>query len=333
MLKTMREGGAYFIKGVMLFVVVTFLGTIFVVWGVKSTPGDLAGRGVIATVGGVEISQETYQQALRRQVEMYRQLFGDRWDEKLLEGLNVKRRVAEQLVRRQLILHYAAGHGLTVSDEEVAEAVRQYPAFGGKEGFNRQRYVEVLKANRMTPEWFETQVRKDLTERKVEELVREAARVSEAEAWQAFQRARRKLTVEVAQLPAGEAGKKAADTITVAMGKGASLKEAAREAGVTTKSLGPFAATAPPREIPDPQAFRQAAGTLAVGETSPLVAAEKASYLIRLAGQEPPARTEFEKERKEFQAQLLAYKQEMVLADWLNQVRQATEVVVDAERL
>ena len=30
MLKTMREGSAFFIKGVMLFVVVTFVGTIFV---------------------------------------------------------------------------------------------------------------------------------------------------------------------------------------------------------------------------------------------------------------------------------------------------------------
>ena len=42
MLKKMREGSAYFIKGVMLVVAITFIGTIFVVWGVKSTPGDLA---------------------------------------------------------------------------------------------------------------------------------------------------------------------------------------------------------------------------------------------------------------------------------------------------
>ena len=47
MLKTMRQGSAFFIKGVMIFVVVTFIGTIFVVWGVKSTPGELGRRGVI----------------------------------------------------------------------------------------------------------------------------------------------------------------------------------------------------------------------------------------------------------------------------------------------
>jgi len=52
MLKKMREGSAYFIKGVMLVVVLAFVGTIFVVWGVKSTPGDLTRRGVVATVAG-----------------------------------------------------------------------------------------------------------------------------------------------------------------------------------------------------------------------------------------------------------------------------------------
>jgi hypothetical protein len=50
MLKTMREGSAFFIKGVMVVVVLTFVGTIFVVWGVKSTPGELGRRGVIAVV-------------------------------------------------------------------------------------------------------------------------------------------------------------------------------------------------------------------------------------------------------------------------------------------
>ncbi len=56
MLKRMREGSAYFIKGVMLLVVAAFIGTIFVVWGVKSTPGELGRRGVVASVSGADIA-------------------------------------------------------------------------------------------------------------------------------------------------------------------------------------------------------------------------------------------------------------------------------------
>jgi len=89
MLKRMREGSAYFIKGVMLVVVIAFVGTIFVVWGVKSTPGDLARRGVVATVAGTDIMAQDYHQALRQQIEMYKQLFGDRFDQKMVDSLNL----------------------------------------------------------------------------------------------------------------------------------------------------------------------------------------------------------------------------------------------------
>ena len=69
MLKRMREGSAYFIKGVMLLVVLAFVGTIFVVWGVQSTPGNLGRRCVVASVSGTEISVDDYQQVLRQQIE------------------------------------------------------------------------------------------------------------------------------------------------------------------------------------------------------------------------------------------------------------------------
>ncbi len=151
MLKRMREGSAFFIKGVMVLVVVAFVGTIFVVWGVKSTPGDLARRGVVATVAGTEISVDDYQQALRQQIEVYKQVLGDRFDQKLLESMNLRRQVVEQLVRRILVLQYAERMGIGVSAEELAEEIRRIPAFAGKDGFNRQRYLDILRANRLTP--------------------------------------------------------------------------------------------------------------------------------------------------------------------------------------
>jgi parvulin-like peptidyl-prolyl isomerase len=329
----MREGSAYFIKGVMLLVVVTFVGTIFVVWGVKSTPGDLARRGVVASVAGTEISIDDYQQALRQQVEVYRQMFGSQFDQKLLESLNLKQQVMEQLIRRVLILQYAERLGIGVSPEELAEEIRRIPAFAGKDGFSRQRYLDVLRANRLTPERFEADLRRNLTERKMEALIRGAVKLSDAETLEAFRQVRRRLTVEVVQLPAGENGKKLADTITLAIGQGKSLSEASRQVGVTPRPLGPFPAVTPPKEIPDPGAFRQAVGLLRRGETSPLVTGQKASYLIRLVSQQDPPDAEFEKDKENFGSQLLLQKQAAVFADWLQQLRQEAKVNVDQESL
>lgn len=333
MLRRMREGSALFIKGVMVLVVVAFIGTIFVVWGVKSTPGDLARRGVVATVAGTEISADDYQQALRQQIEVFKQVFGDRFDQKLLESLDLKQQVVEQLIRRVLVLQYAERMGIGVSLEELAEEIRRIPAFAGKDGFSRQRYLDVLRANRLTPERFEADLRRNLTERKMEALIRGAVRVSDAEVLEAFRQVRRQLTVEVVQLPAGDEGKKLADKITVAIGQGKPLAAASKEAGVTAKQFGPFPLDALPKEVPDPDAFRQGVGVLKPGETSPLVTGQQASYLIRLVSQQDPPEAEYEKDKEAFRAQLLLRKRTAVFADWLRQLRQAAKVTVDQDSL
>ena len=333
MLKKMREGSAYFIKGVMLVVAITFIGTIFVVWGVKSTPGDLAQRGVVATVAGTDITVEDYQLALRQQMQAYRQIFGDKLDEKLLESLNLKQQVVEQLIRRLLVLQYAERIGVGVSTEELAEEIRRMPAFGGTESFSRQRYLDILKANRLTPERFEAEIRRAMTEWKMEALIRGAIKVSEAEAREAFRQIHRQVTVEVVNLPPGEEGRKLADKVTLALGQGKSFAEAGRGAGAPAKPFGPFPLDAPPKEIPDPEAFRQAVGLLRPGETSPFVTGQRASYLIHLLGQQDPAEAEFEKQKETFRARLLLQKRATVFSDWLYLLRQTAKVTVDQDNL
>ena len=335
MLKRMREGSAYFIKGVMLLVVVAFIGTIFVVWGVKSTPGDLGRRGVVATVSGVDIPLDDYQRALRQQMEVYKQLFGDKVDPKMLESLDVKRQVVEQLIRRILVLQYADRKGISVGTQELADEIRRIQAFGGKEGFNRQRYLDVLRANRLTPERFEADLRRGMIERKVEDLIRGAAKLSEAEAREAYRQIHRQFSVETVQLPVAEEGKKLADKITVAIGQGKSLTAASREANLSVKTYGPFALDAIPKDIPDPEAFRQGVTLLKPGETSPLVPGQKASYLIHLVSQQDPTDADYDnrKDKEAFRSQLLLQKRSAVFADWLLELRRTAQVSIDQDSL
>jgi parvulin-like peptidyl-prolyl isomerase len=287
----------------------------------------------MATVGDQEISAEEYEQVLRREIEMARQLFGDKLDDKLLESLNIRAQVLEGMIRRALVRQYADRLGIGVSSEELADEIRRMPAFQDKAGFSRQRYLDVLRANRLTSDRFEAELRRELTERKMVALVRDAVRVSEAEIREAFRQARRQLTVEVVQLPAGDAGKKVADTITLATGKGTTLADAGREAGVAAKMVGPFPASSPPKEIPDPGAFSQAVGLLTPGMVSPLVTGQRASYLLRLVSQQDPPEEEFQKDKGTFSEQLLAAKREAVLADWIRQLRRTAKVTVDRENL
>lgn len=70
-----------------------------------------------------------------------------------------------------------------------------------------------------------------------------------------------------------------------------------------------------------------------VGETSSLVTGLKASYLLRLVAREDPSPEEFEKERAGFQTQFLAMKRELVLGDWLREVRKSVPVRLETEGL
>lgn len=333
MLKRMREGSAYFIKGVMLVVVFAFVGTIFVVWGVKSTPGDLAKRGVVATVAGTDIMAQDYHQALRQQIEMYKQLFGDRFDQKMVDSLNLKRQVVEQMIRRILVLQYAERMGVDVTSGELGEEVRRMPAFAGGGAFSRQRYLDILRANRLTPGQFEADLRRNMIERKTEALIRGAVKLSETEAKETFRLIRRQLTVEVVQLPTGEEGKKLADKVTVAMGQGGSLSGASKEAGLAPKRYGPFPLDSIPKDVPDPEAFWQGVSLMKPGEVSPLITGEKASYLIRLESQQDPPEADYEKEKEAFRTSLLLQKRTVVFADWLMQLRREAKVTVDQDSL
>ena len=111
------------------------------------------------------------------------------------------------------------------------------------------------------------------------------------------------------------------------------LSAAGKEAGATVKTYANFPATIPPKEIPDPDAFRQAVTVLRPGDMSPVVAGQKASYLMRLVSQHEPSVAEFDKEKTLFQMQVLLAKREAVLADWLGQLRRNTKVTVELESL
>jgi len=121
--------------------------------------------------------------------------------------------------------------------------------------------------------------------------------------------------------------------ITLALGQGRSFAEAGRGAGAPAKPFGPFPLDAPPKEIPDPEAFRQAVSLLRPGEVSPLVTGQKASYLIHLLRQQDPAEAAFEKEKEAFRARLLVQKRATVFSDWLHQLRQTAKVTVDQDNL
>ncbi|MBI4242129.1 MAG: SurA N-terminal domain-containing protein, partial [Candidatus Rokubacteria bacterium] len=170
-------------------VIVAFIGTTFLVWGTGSITGGDANA--VATVNGEEISFDRYQRIYRAQLEFYNQLPRERLSPDFAERLSGQ--VLEDLIQEALIVQRARAEGLTVGDDELRTRIQGLRAFQEQGRFSRERYLRVLRDNRLEPGSFEADLRRQLTRRKAEETVKAGVKVSEAELRQAYELRREKV--------------------------------------------------------------------------------------------------------------------------------------------
>jgi peptidyl-prolyl cis-trans isomerase D len=211
MLDTIRRAQPAMIKGVLGAVVIAFVATIFLDWGwQRSSRPDTH----VATVGGEGVSLREFQFTYNSLVDSYRRVYQDRFTEDFARALNLKQQALDTLVQRKLLLHEAKRQGLTVTDAELVERVQSYPIFQVNGGFDRTRYLQVLRLSRLTPGDFEQTQREELLLAKLENLIKDSVQVTENEVKDAFVRDMEQVNVEylrvdpaqfIAQVEVGDA--------------------------------------------------------------------------------------------------------------------------------
>ena len=141
----------------------------FIFWGVGTV--DKSTGAPIAEVGKEKISVEEYWTAYDRAREYYRNITKGNFTEEMEKKLNLKQKILDTLVDERLLLIEAKKTGLAVSDSELREAIVNDPAFVRDGKFNEDVYVRTLQLNRLTPEYFESLKKKELTLSKMRRLI------------------------------------------------------------------------------------------------------------------------------------------------------------------
>ncbi len=134
----------------------------FALWGVSSYDRSGNAADVVATVNGTKISQKEFENALRQQQDRMRQQLGANFDASMLENPQMKRAVLDNLVSQHLLVERAKSAGLTVPDEQVAQAIAGIEAFQVDGKFDKKRYEAVLANQNLSPLTFEASVHDDL---------------------------------------------------------------------------------------------------------------------------------------------------------------------------
>ena len=191
MLQFMRDyAKSWFIKIILWTVVASFIGTMFLVWGM----GRETSTGVVGTVDGKKIVYSEYQESYKRLLDFYKKQQGD-INEELFAPL-IKKAVIDSLVTRKLQLSVAKQEGLVVADEETIDEIQRMDIFKRDGRFDKDLYIRILQANRMNPGGFEDAVREDLIVKKVENLIKDGVKVSKKEVKDAYVRANEKADVD-----------------------------------------------------------------------------------------------------------------------------------------
>jgi peptidyl-prolyl cis-trans isomerase D len=182
----MRE---YFrgLKFILIIVVVAFVATSVVYFGTGNTDAN-RNPAVVATVNGEQIPAERFRRAQANLVEQYERFSRQRLTPDMMERFGITQQVMTELVNDVMIEQVAAREGLRVGDDELRARIQQMKEFHEDGRFSRDRYLRLLRQVRLDVGEFETDMRRALTRRKVEELVKGGVKVSDQEvrdAWAA----------------------------------------------------------------------------------------------------------------------------------------------------
>ncbi len=187
MLGIMRKyKSSIIIKGVFILIVLSFVGTIFLIWG-EGEEG-FKGSSYALKVNGEKIPYEDYSRAYEQAKNSIQQIYGQPVTPEIEKQLGIRNMVIKNLVGLALMKQEAKRMGLKVTKDEVVAAIAAIPAFQKNGAFDKQQYEEILQMNRITPKAFEEAQKSELLMAKARKAVADRVSVTDEQALQTFRK-------------------------------------------------------------------------------------------------------------------------------------------------
>lgn len=192
------------IKIIFWVIVLSFIGTIFLIWG----KGEEAQRSAYAAkVNGKKIPIEEFRQSYDRLSGIYKQLYGANFSPDIEKSLNLKKLALNSLVDAVLVRQEAKRMGIRVSDDDVKAEIAKNPNFQKNGAFDFQQYQQVLSFSRINPAAFEESQKDAMKAQKARQAIKDKVTISDDEALLAFKKQNDKVELQyVSFAPAELAG-------------------------------------------------------------------------------------------------------------------------------
>jgi hypothetical protein len=171
MIRIIREGSPWVIKGVILVIAVTF------VIGMGWYGYEASQPNAVASVGPYTIDKQEYLRAKQRYYRFYR----DQLKQEDVKDETIQQLALDGLVTNKSWRVLADEFGLAVSPQELHDAIVNQKDFQKDGVFDPEYYQRLLAANRTKPHEYEERRREELLIEKARLLVSEATTLTPAE--------------------------------------------------------------------------------------------------------------------------------------------------------
>ncbi len=171
MIEQMQKHMSWIMWTILVMIIISFL-----FFGIYPSS---SGAGVAARVNGDVITATELNRVYQNMMETYRQIFKDQFNDSLVKGL--RSQALRDLINNRLLVQKAGKIGLTVSDEEVRQAIMNVPQFSVQGQFDRPTYERYLDYVNQKPGAFEESQREYLLRQKMERLIEQGVDVTDSE--------------------------------------------------------------------------------------------------------------------------------------------------------
>ena len=178
---------------VLWLVIIAFVATIFVVWGVGEKSNTL---GYVAKVNDKIITYEEYQNRYKMADDEIRRYGG------AVQIDNLSKRILESLISEKLMLIEAEKLDIPATDLELVSYIRSIPSFQSNGEFNIDQYEMVLRNNGLNPEQYEKAVKDEIKMRKMTNLIYQTQSIAtDKEIENEYNYRKSTITVDYAAIP------------------------------------------------------------------------------------------------------------------------------------
>lgn len=187
----------------LLIATIVLIVPAFILWGAFPTMGSKEKR-TLMKVGDQKVSLEEFATYYHNLRETARSNFGANYSPELEKLLNLKQQALDRMVRELVLGQEVERMDIVVSDEEVQDSLKNNPVFYTDGEFDPAKWNAAINDPRINWPMLVEQERETLKMRRLVEMIRSAARVTEEEIRSEYRRQHEKVRVEFIALKAAD---------------------------------------------------------------------------------------------------------------------------------